>query len=115
MRSGNYQYQSELVRELVGQGLEKGRKEGHLKGRLEGERRAVIQVLEARGLKVDDAARQRLEACTQLEQLEQWLRAAVTVQSVHKLFEPPPTSKPSSRKARAQGSGLKARGPRSQR
>src|SRR5688572_2461344 len=72
MRSGNYEYQSELVRELVG----KGREEGQLIGRLEGERTALLRVLEARGLKVDDAARQRIEACTQLEQLERWLRTA---------------------------------------
>jgi hypothetical protein len=78
MRNG-YQYQSELVRELVGQGM--------VKRRLEGERAAIFQVLKARGLKVDDSARQRIEACTQLEQLERWLRAAVTAQSVQELFK----------------------------
>jgi hypothetical protein len=74
MRSGNYEYQSELVRELVG------------KGRLFGERAAIFQVLEARGLKVDDSARQRIEACTELEQLKRWLRVAATAQSVQELF-----------------------------
>jgi hypothetical protein len=51
-----------------------------------GERAAIFQVLEARGLKVDDSTRQRIEACTELEQIERWLRLAATAQSVQELF-----------------------------
>lgn len=91
MRSGNYEYQSELVRELVGQGMEKGmvkgREEGQLIGRIQGERTAILRVLKARGLEVDDATRHRIEACTQLEQLERWVDAAATAQSIQDLFK----------------------------
>ncbi len=94
MRSGTYKYQTQIAREFVAQGVEQGlqrglkqgRQEGELKGRLEGERWALLQVLEARGLKVEGAARRRLMTCTELAQLERWLRLAVKVQSVEQLF-----------------------------
>ncbi len=91
MRSGGYEYQSELVRRLVAQGLEKGlakgEKRGLQQGHLEGELRALLKVLEARGLTVSEAARRRLLACTELEQIELWLSHAVTVRSVPELFK----------------------------
>ncbi len=102
MRSGTYEYQSEFARKYVAQ----GREEGHL----EGERRALLTVLEARGLTLEGAARQRVLACTDLSQLERWLSQAVTVQSVQELFKPKPRSKPA---ARAVGGRMKARKPRS--
>lgn len=79
MRSGNYEYQSELARHYVAQGREAGI--------LEGERRALLEVLEARGLQVDEQAHQRIAACTELEQLKRWLRKAVSIHSVQELFE----------------------------
>jgi uncharacterized protein involved in propanediol utilization len=48
---------------------------------------ALLEVLEARGLQVDEQSRQRIVACTELEQLRRWLRKAVSVQSVQELFE----------------------------
>jgi predicted transposase YdaD len=101
MRSGTYQYQSELVRKLVGQGRQEGRQEGleqgEQKGRLEGERRALFQVLAARGLKVEGAARRRILACTELSLLERWLSLAVKVQSVRQLLEHEAPRKPIAR------------------
>jgi flagellar biosynthesis/type III secretory pathway protein FliH len=87
MRSGTYEYQSEFARRYLAQ----GREEGLQKGLQEGEMRALLEVLEARGLLVDEQARQRIVACTELEQLKRWLRKAVSVQSVQELFESTPT------------------------
>jgi hypothetical protein len=83
MRSGTYEYQSEFARRYFAQGREEGRQEG----RQEGEMSALLEVLEARGLQVDEQARQRIAACTETEQLKRWLRKAVSVQSVQELFE----------------------------
>jgi hypothetical protein len=46
----------------------------------------VIDVLEARGLRVSDEARARILACTDATQLAAWVRHAVTVPSVDALF-----------------------------
>ena len=88
MKSGNYEYQSEFARKYVAQGREEGREAGLEKGRQEGELAALMEVLDARGLQVDEASRQRLLACTELSQLKGWLRKAVTVKSVQELFGP---------------------------
>ncbi len=124
MQSGNYQYQSELVRKLVAQGRQEGRQEGRQQGRqqgrqegqqegrLEGERIAILDVLDARGLVVSDAARKKVMACTELEQLKGWLRGAATARSVQELFKRTPTSKPTARTAGKQRRGMKTLKPR---
>lgn len=113
MRSGTYEYQSDFARTYVAQGREEGLQEGRQAGRQEGlqeglcrgERVALLEVLDARGLKVDAAARQRILACTQPSQLKRWLRRAVTVQSVQELFARGPASKPKARGASPRGRG----------
>jgi hypothetical protein len=115
MQSGTYQYQSELVRKLVGQGREEGREEGQQEGRLDGERSALIKVLEARGLAVDGGARKRLLACTELAQIDLWLSQAATVQSVQQLFKHKLASKLAVRKAGPLGRHRKAPKPSTKR
>ncbi len=115
MRSGTYEYQTELVRNFMArakeerqeglkegfkegqqvgrlEGQQVGRLEGQQVGRLEGERRALLKVLEARGLKVEAATRRRLLAAKDLKQLECWLGHAVRVRSVQELFKYKPAS-----------------------
>jgi hypothetical protein len=115
MQSGGYQYQSELVRKLVGHGLKQGLRQGEQKGRLEGEHRALLKVLKARRLAVDDTARRRILACTQLAQLELWLGKAVTVQSVQELFKHKLTARRSARTTVSGGRNLKVLKPRARR
>ena len=103
MKSGNYEYQSEFARKYVAE------------GRQEGEADAVFEVLDARGLKVDAQARRRILACTDLAQLKAWLRKAVTVPSVHELFESGPAAKSAVNTARKRGLNMKARKPRAKR
>ena len=75
MASGNYEYQSHFAKKYVA------------KGEAKGEARALLTVLEARGLTLSDEARARVAACLDTAQLEQWVRRAVTIASVDELFE----------------------------
>ena len=100
MQSGNYEYQSEFARKYVAQGREEGLQQGLQEGRYEGERAALFEVLDARGLEVDDATRQRILACSEQEQLNLWLRRAVTAKSVRELFEEGTAARPAAKRAR---------------
>ena len=64
------EYRSELLRELANQHEQLG--EAH------GEGRAVLTVLDARGVPVPTAVREQILGCTDLAQLDTWLRRAIT-------------------------------------
>ncbi|MDQ3790266.1 MAG: hypothetical protein M3422_23865 [Actinomycetota bacterium] len=74
MSTGTWEYKSDFARRYYGQ------------GRAEGEARAVLGVLEVRGITMPDGARERIMRCTDLDQLEIWVRRAVTVSTVDELF-----------------------------
>jgi hypothetical protein len=127
MKSGSYVYQTEFVGQWIAKGRQEGMQEGMQEGRKvgleeglqkglhDGELTALFEVLDARGLEVDDSTRQRLQACTDLAQLKLWVRKAVTVESVEELFTPGPAPKPAVRKASKQGRSTKSSKPRSKR
>lgn len=75
MAAGTYEYKSDFARRYYGQ------------GRAEGEAKALLGFLEARGIVVPDDARERIMRCTDLDQLETWVRQAVTVSTVEELFD----------------------------
>ncbi|MEJ3745976.1 hypothetical protein WEI85_22125 [Actinomycetes bacterium KLBMP 9797] len=79
MGTGTYEYRSEFVRRYVLQ--------GRAEGRVEGEARAVLAVLATRGIEVPDDVRARISGCTDVEQVETWLRRAVTARTVADLFD----------------------------
>ncbi|MEV4004901.1 hypothetical protein [Actinomadura sp. NPDC049753] len=56
------------------------------RGEITGEAKSVLKVLEARGLSVSDEVRERVLACTDQEQLDQWLVRAVTAEYADQLF-----------------------------
>jgi hypothetical protein len=64
------EYRSKLLRELAAQHEELGEARG--------EGRAVLAVLDERGVPVSDVIREQILACTDLAQLDVWLRRAVT-------------------------------------
>lgn len=70
-----YEFQSKTVRESF------------LKGRASEKAADVIAFLEARGLEVSEAQRQRILETSDLETLSRWVRRAATVTSVDALFE----------------------------
>jgi predicted transposase YdaD len=59
-----------------------GRAQGEAKGKAEGKAEAVLSVLEARGLAVSVAERERIAKCTDLALLDRWLRRVATVATV---------------------------------
>lgn len=108
MRMQKYEYQSEFAKKYYGQGkqegfaegLSQGKAEGEARGKAEGEARgkaegkaegearAILAVLEARGLEVPVKVREVVLACTDLAQLDAWIRAAVSVPSADALLSP---------------------------
>jgi hypothetical protein len=75
------------------EGHDEGRREGHDEGRREGEAtaraRAVLTVLQARGLAVPDAARERVLAQKDPTRLERWLAKAAVAASVADVLDEP--------------------------
>jgi hypothetical protein len=55
-------------------------------GEAQGEARAVLAVLDARGIEVPDELRERIVGCTDLEQLDTWVRRAATARTAQDLF-----------------------------
>ena len=82
MSTGTWEYKSDFARRYYGQ----GRTEGLEEGRAEGEARALLGFLAARGVDVPHSARERIMRCTDLDQLETWVRRAATVSTVDELF-----------------------------
>ena len=72
-----YEYQSDFAKKYVAQ------------GRAEEAARAVLTVLQARGLVVPDAARERILAQKDTERLERWLKKAVVAPSVAAVLDDP--------------------------
>lgn len=70
-----YEYQSEIVRNAI------------QKGRVTEKAADVLEFLEARGLSVSVAQRERILGTTDLETLTRWVRRAAAVASVDALFE----------------------------
>lgn len=47
----------------------------------------MFAVLDARGIEVSEAARTRITDCTDLDQLDIWVRRAATAEKVDDLFD----------------------------
>lgn len=75
MTTGTYEYQSEFARRYFHE------------GKAEGEARAVLSVLATRGIDVPDEIRTRITECTDVDQLDTWVRRATTATSVDDLFD----------------------------
>jgi flagellar biosynthesis/type III secretory pathway protein FliH len=100
MRMQKYEYQSEFAKKYYGQGKQEGfaeglslgkvegKAEGEARGKAEGEAQAILAVLEARGLEVPAKVRKAVLSCTDLAQLDAWVRAAVSVPSAAALLTP---------------------------
>ncbi|MBC6456583.1 hypothetical protein [Actinomadura sp. HBU206391] len=62
------------------------RAEGRAEGRVEGEAQAVLTVLDSRGIPLSQDDRDRIQACTDLTLLDEWLRRAGLATSADELF-----------------------------
>jgi hypothetical protein len=94
MTAGTYEYKSDFARRYYHQGqtegraegLSEGRAEGLTEGRAEGEVRALLAILNARGIPVPDHVYARIVACTDLDHLDTWVRRASTATTIQDLF-----------------------------
>lgn len=81
----------QLVEGAWAEGEAKGEARGRAKGKAEGEAHgriaALLQVLAARRIDVPEPERERITTCTDLDQLEIWIRRSVTATNVKELFE----------------------------
>lgn len=75
----NYEYQSDFARKYFQQGREEGA--------IEAKAKAVLDVLETRGLAVPDEVRRRVLATKDLSTLDRWTRSAVLVPSASALLD----------------------------
>jgi hypothetical protein len=87
MQTKQREYKSDYFRKVQAEAEAKGKAEGEAKGKAEGEAGAILTVLDSRGIEVPDEARARIIGCTDLEQLDTWLRRAVTAASAGDLFD----------------------------
>ncbi|UFS96964.1 hypothetical protein [Nocardia huaxiensis] len=87
MSTTHREYLSDTFRDLVAQGREEGREEGRKEGRTAGAIRTLLLVLEARGFDVPHTIRDRIENCTDVDQLEVWTQRAVVTTAVTDLFD----------------------------
>ncbi|MFG2267733.1 hypothetical protein [Streptomyces sp. NPDC048720] len=66
---------------------EQVREEGREEGRAEAKAEMILHMLQWRGIEVPDAARERVTACTDLDQLEVWAQRAMRAEDAAELFE----------------------------
>ena len=74
------EFRSELLREADTR--------GEARGQALGEGRAVLTVLDARGVSVSETVREQILACSDLAQLDTWLRRAVTAVTADEVVHP---------------------------
>lgn len=89
----NYEFQGPTFKRAKREGKLEGMLEGMREGKLEGMREGrlalaagLLDVLEARGVAVNEAVRERVSASEDVEQLRAWLRRAAVVASADELF-----------------------------
>lgn len=82
--TGRYrEYTSPFIRKYVGQGRAEGEAIGEAKGRVE----ALLEILAARGIELPEPAHTRIRECTDIDQLDAWIRRAATADSIAQLFD----------------------------
>ncbi|MFJ8020350.1 hypothetical protein [Streptomyces sp. NPDC096311] len=60
--------------------------ETRTKGRAEGRAEDILRILDLRAIDIPEAARERVNACTDLELLSTWLDRALTATTAEELF-----------------------------
>lgn len=74
---------AEELMETVGQKLrEEGRLQGRVEGKIEGRAQSLLELLAARAIAVDEATRQRIMSCTDLDLLALWFSRALHATSL---------------------------------
>ncbi|CAL9310829.1 hypothetical protein [Streptomyces sp. SudanB182_2057] len=71
---------------LAEQVREEGRREGLEQRLVEGWKEMIPRILEWRGIQVPDAVQERVEACTDLDDVELWARRALHAKDADELL-----------------------------
>jgi len=69
------------------EGREKGREEGLAQGVTRGRAESILRLLAARGVPVDEAARQRILSCTDMASLDRWFDRALDATTVSAVLD----------------------------
>jgi hypothetical protein len=101
MKSDTWPVYSRFAKEHYGRGQKEGKKEGKMEGRIAEGAEAILIFLDARGLDVSEAERDRINGCTSLRQLKSWIRRAATVEKAADLFARTPARRAPSEMAPA--------------
>jgi len=72
---------------LKEQGRQEGEARGEARGEAKGLAKAVLQVLDARGVRMDDASRQRIQGCMDVATLERWHKRALTATRLSEVLD----------------------------
>jgi hypothetical protein len=86
LRAKTVEYKSDFARSYYAQGEAKGKAEGKAEGEAEGEAKSILAVLVARGIAVTPDQESQVKRCTDLDQLDKWLRRAATAESADQVF-----------------------------
>ena len=86
--TADQEFISERLRKLVAENQAIGETRGEARGHLRGEARAVLLVLEARGVTVPAESRERILTCTDRELLDLWAHRAATATTITDLLAP---------------------------
>ncbi len=69
------------------QGLQQGREEGRKEGLTQARAEAILRILTARGVQADEAARQRILACTDVTTLDRWFDLALNATTLSEVLD----------------------------
>ncbi|WP_433473777.1 hypothetical protein ACQPZP_33965 [Spirillospora sp. CA-142024] len=75
----NYEWQSDFAKSHIA--------EGRAKGEAEGKVRALLILLDARGIAVPNDVRERVSNCTDIHQLDRWIRRAAVVNTAEEFLD----------------------------
>ena len=75
MSTGTYEYKSDFARKY------------YFRGKAEAKAQDVLAVLAARGIAVPDEARDQITACTEIDQLDEWLLRAATAEGITNVLD----------------------------
>jgi hypothetical protein len=82
MSQGKYEFKSDFAKRYIAV----GRDEGRVEGRAEGVADALLRMLSARGITVDEASSARIRSCRDVEILGRWIDRAATASTLEHVF-----------------------------
>lgn len=81
-----YFFNSPVAEKVREEGRVEGREEGREEGMVEDRAGMTLRILEWRAIPVPDAVREKVLACSDLDQLEDWAQRALTAERAEDLF-----------------------------